>query len=120
LAKLQEAVQSSERLRLLGQVSAGLAHQLRNSVTGAILAVQLHARDCTSGDTEALDVALRQLALLESNLKRFLDLGQTQAPRLAPCSLTNVLSEAVSLLRPQCRHAHTELRWQPPQSPSKK
>src|SRR5262249_37726656 len=42
LARLQEAMQRSERLRLLGQVSGGLAHQLRNGVQGARLAVQLH------------------------------------------------------------------------------
>jgi signal transduction histidine kinase len=115
LAQLQEAVQKTERLRLLGQVSGGLAHQLRNGVTGAILAVQLHARECTSGaDREALEVALRQLALLESNLKRFLDLGRTESPRRESCSLVKLVDEAAALLRPQCRHAHIELRWQPP------
>ena len=50
LAQLQDAVQKTERLRLLGQVSGGLAHQLRNGVTGARLAVQLHARACPAGE----------------------------------------------------------------------
>jgi signal transduction histidine kinase len=119
LARLQEAVKKNERLRLLGQVSGGLAHQLRNGVTGAILAVQLHAQECTSGaDHEALDVALRQLALLESNLKRFLDLGKEEKPLVEPCSLTAVIDDAVALLRPQCRHLHTELRWQSPEKPT--
>src|SRR5439155_884108 len=35
LAQYQETVKRTERLRLLGQVSGGLAHQLRNGVTGA-------------------------------------------------------------------------------------
>lgn len=117
LAQLQEAVQKNERLRLLGQVSGGLAHQLRNSVTGARLAVQLHARDCQgNGDAEALDVALRQLSLVEANLKRFLDLGRTGTTRREPCSLTKLLDETVALLRPQCRHGRIDLRWQPPES----
>jgi signal transduction histidine kinase len=115
LAQLQQAVQKTERLRLLGQVSGGLAHQLRNGVTGARLAVQLHARECTGGaDAEALEVALRQLALLEANLKRFLDLGRTGQARHRPCSLGAILDEAVALLRPQCRHAGIELRWRRP------
>jgi signal transduction histidine kinase len=118
LAQLQEAVQKSERLRLLGQVSGGLAHQLRNGITGAILAVQLHARECTSGaDPEALTVALRQLALLESNVKRFLDLGRTEGLRRQLCDLVSLVDEAVALLRPQCRHAHVELRWEPRATP---
>jgi signal transduction histidine kinase len=125
LAQLQDTVQKTERLRLLGQVSGGLAHQLRNGVAGARLAVQLHARECqraselnpeTHGDAEALDVALRQLALLESNLKRFLDLGRTGQERRETCSLTTLVDEAVTLLRPRCRHAHIELAWQPPEA----
>jgi signal transduction histidine kinase len=118
LEQLQLAVQQTERLRLLGQVSGGLAHQLRNGVTGAILAVQLHARECTGGaDPEALDVALRQLTLLESNLKRFLDLGRTESPRRDSCSLMSLVEEALTLLRPQCRHAHIRLDWTRPCEP---
>ena len=83
LARLQETVQKTERLRLLGQVSGGLAHQLRNGVTGTRLAVQLHARECPAGDKgdrDALDVALRQLTLVEANLKRFLRPGENRRP----------------------------------------
>ncbi|HXG09066.1 MAG TPA: HAMP domain-containing protein, partial [Gemmataceae bacterium] len=97
LAQLQETVQKSERLRLLGQLGAGLAHQLRNAVTGARLAVQLHARTCAgSADAEALDVALRQLALLEAAVKRFLDLGSGRTPRREPCPLGALVGEAVA------------------------
>jgi signal transduction histidine kinase len=115
LAQLQEAVQRAERMRLLGQVSGGLAHQLRNSLTGARLAVQLYARESAGQtDTAALDVALRQLTLMETNLKRFLDLGRTGPGRREPCSLAALVGEAVDLLRPRCRHAGIDLRWQPP------
>jgi signal transduction histidine kinase len=59
-------------------------------------------------------VALRQLTLLETNLKRFLDLGRQGCQRRERCSLAVVVGEAVELLRPQCRHAGIDLRWQPP------
>jgi signal transduction histidine kinase len=115
LAQLQETVKQTERLRLLGQVGGGLAHQLRNGVTGARLAVQLHAQECAGRtDAETLDVALRQLTLVEANLKRFLDLGRTDSLHRVPCSLPALIEEAVTLLRPQCRHAHIDLRWQAP------
>jgi signal transduction histidine kinase len=115
LAQLQEAVKKNERLRLLGQVSGGLAHQLRNGVAGARLAVQLHAGDCNGqADPEALQVALRQLALVETNLKRFLDLGRAQELRRVPCSLVSIVNDVVDLLGPGSRHAHTELTWERP------
>jgi signal transduction histidine kinase len=114
LRQLQETVQQTERVRLLGQVGGGLAHQLRNGVTGARLAVQLHARACDGkGDLEALEVAVRQLDLMEANLKRFLDLGRTESLRREPCSVRSLIDEAVGLLSPQCRHAGTELCWRP-------
>jgi signal transduction histidine kinase len=118
LARLQETVQRSERLRLLGQVGGGLAHQLRNGLTGARLALQLHAREGRdNGDGEALAVALRQLTLLEAHLKRFLDLGRTGPLDLSarePINLRSLVSEAVALLGPRCKHARIDLRWQPP------
>jgi signal transduction histidine kinase len=115
LAQLQETVQKTERLRLLGQVGGGLAHQLRNGITGARLAVQLHARECTGpADREALQVALRQLSLLETTVRCFLDLGRAEVSQREPCLLTALLDEVVTLLRPQCQHTHVELRWQTP------
>src|SRR5262249_45492176 len=115
LAELQKTVQKTERLRLLGQLGGGLAHQLRNGITGARLALQLHARECGSqGDGEALQVALRQLSLLEANLRRFLALGIEEAARRQCCSLLNLIRDAETLLRPQCVHAGIEWRWVPP------
>jgi signal transduction histidine kinase len=116
LVQLQETIKKTERLRLLGQVSGGLAHQLRNGVTGARLAVQLHAREMNGQtDSETLNVALRQLALVEMHLKRFLDLGRASEFRRDPCLLADLLDETMALLRPQCRHAHIDLRWQRPE-----
>jgi signal transduction histidine kinase len=115
LAQYEETVKRTERLRLLGQVSGGLAHQLRNGVAGARLAVQVHAREVNGhADTEALNVALRQLALVEMHLKRFLGLGRTTDMRREPCPLAAVLGETAALLRPQCRHAHIDLRCELP------
>jgi signal transduction histidine kinase len=113
LARLQQAVQRTERLRLTGQLASGLAHQLRNGVTGAKLAVQLYLSDHPDEDTEALTIALRQLVLMEKNLRRFIDLGRPGAAQREPVSLTAMISDVVELHRPRCKHAGIELRWEP-------
>ena len=41
LKGMRQTIQQSERARLLAQLAAGLAHQLRNSLTGARMSVQL-------------------------------------------------------------------------------
>lgn len=113
LAKFEETLRTSERLRLLGQVSGGLAHQLRNGVAGAKLALQLHAR--SAPPAEEIDVALRQLALVEIQLKRFLDLGKATELHCRLCDLSALVEESVALLRPGCQHARIELRWRAPE-----
>jgi len=113
LAQLQSALQQTERLRVLGQFSGGLAHQLRNAAAGARLAIQLSLADSPPADREPLDVALRQLARIETNLKQFLDLGRPDELHLKPCDLSAIITDAVELLDPQCRHAGTEVQWLP-------
>lgn len=113
LSRLQDAIRRTERLHLLGQLAGGLAHQLRNSLTGARLAVQLH-RSETPGDAPALEVALRELTLLETHVKRLLDLGKTQETLRQPCDLTERITQAVELLQPRCHHAKIQLDWTPP------
>jgi signal transduction histidine kinase len=114
LAQFQKTVQQTERLRILGQVSGGLAHQVRNGLTGARLAVQLFLTEIESGlDVTPLEVALRQLTLLETHVKRFLDLGRAGPARRQPCDLVALVNEAVELLLPQCQHAGIELVWKP-------
>jgi len=117
LAVLQGALQQAERLRVLGQFSGGLAHQLRNAAAGARLAIQLSLADHPPADREPLDVALRQLARIETNLQQFLELGRPTELRAQPCDLLRLVSDAVDLLRPQCRHAGIEMLLQPSPGP---
>jgi signal transduction histidine kinase len=114
LAGFQEAMQRDERLRVLGQFSGGLAHQMRNAAAGAKLAVELFLAENPSADPEPLQVALRQLARIEANLRQFLDLGKPPAGAKAPCDLGKLIDQSVSLLRPQCQHAGIALAWEPP------
>lgn len=112
LAKLHSQVQAAERLRLLDQVGAGLAHQLRNGLAGARLAVQLYQREHpAAAQAEALDVALRQLRLLEERLRGFLELGMTAKAPPEPCDLGQLLDGVTALFGPRCRHVRTDLRW---------
>ena len=65
-------------------------------------------------DQESLDVALRQLALTDENLKQFLAAPQASpqanlALRSAPCKLGNIIDEVVGLIEPSLRHRRVNL-----------
>lgn len=116
LDEMRRTIGRSERLALLGQLSGGLAHDLRNDVTGARMAVQLHRRSCRQGDAESLDVALRQLALTEEHLQRFLAAGQPEQLKPVPCRIAETVEMAVQLIDPACKHRKVELTVAPHES----
>lgn len=114
LAEFQDRLQRTERLRVLGQFAGGLAHQLRNAATGAKLAVELFIAENPQADPEPLEVALRQLARIEANLRQFLDLGKPPVEVRQTCDVSDLIGQTVSLLGPQAQHTGTSLVWQPP------
>ncbi|MEX2188916.1 MAG: ATP-binding protein [Pirellulales bacterium] len=104
LDELHGVIRRTERLAVLGQLSGGLAHELRNSVAGARLAVQLHQRACDERDPESLAVALRQLELTESQLRRFLAVGKPATPSRTRFDLREAVEEVAALVRPSSQH----------------
>jgi len=111
LKHLQDELRRSERLELLGQLSGGLAHQLRNSITGARLAVQLHQQGCSTDKNEMLSTALSQLRLTEEQVLAVLSLrdGHTNQAEPQVVSLSEMVEHVCHLLRPHCIHWRADL-----------
>ena len=120
LTRYEQQVRRNERLKTLGQLGAGLAHQLRNWLTGARMALQVHARECPLGEhAESTEMALRQLGLMESYLQRFLTLGAGRDDAARPreshdVPLIELIDNVLSLVRPRGRHVGVDLQWIPP------
>ena len=112
LRQLRDTLIHSERMRVLAQLAAGVAHQLRNGLTGARLAIQLHARRCSATTTDgSLQVALSQLTLLEEEVRGLLSLGRRDAEVSRPLDLTALLENVAELVQPVCEHTGVTLQW---------
>ena len=103
-------IRESERAQLIKQLAGGIAHQLRNAVTGARLAVQVHRRRCAQASDESLEVALRQLALTEEQIRGLVALVREESRACHPGNIEDVVHEVVRLIQPICDHRHLELR----------
>ncbi len=110
LQSMQESLREAERWRVLGQMSGGLAHQLRNGVTGAKLALQLLERESSTTLDEPIRVAQRQLTLIEMQLQRFLQLGRQPHEPNEAIQLADIVRDAVDLVHPRCRHLGIQLQ----------
>ncbi|MBX3412030.1 MAG: HAMP domain-containing histidine kinase [Pirellulales bacterium] len=115
LARSAEEIRRRERLATLDQLGAGMAHQMRNSATGARLAIELHRRGC-SEDDESLRVAADQLRLMESHVQRMLALGSRAEPQEG-VSLDHIVDDIVRLLQPRAKHQHMRLEFTRPAEP---
>lgn len=110
LSRYETEVRRNEQLRTLGRLGAGMAHQLRNSATGARMAIELHQRECANGDdADSLQVAMRQLRLMESYIQRFLTLGRSRPVPHERVALETIVEEVLELVRPNCVHAKIQL-----------
>lgn len=117
LGELRTSLVAGERQRLLGQLAAGFAHELRNAITGARLAIDLHRRRCSAPDAAAdqsLAVATRQLAIVEEEVRGLLALGRPGEISRGPVAVDDLLASVRDLTSPRCEHAGVRLECEIP------
>lgn len=111
LKALWSEVNRRQSDKLLHQLSAGMAHQLRNTLTGARLAIELHQQSHSRADTEIV-VALRELTVAEDYVQRLLLVGtgeHRQEDR--PAIVAECLSDLRSTQEIVAHHLGVELAW---------
>jgi len=109
LRQMSHQIRSTERAGLIAQLAGGLAHQLRNAITGARMAVQLHIRRCPEKNDESLTVALRQLTLTEEQMKGILTLHRREHPVSVAGELSTIVDDVLRLVDPACQHGNVTL-----------
>jgi signal transduction histidine kinase len=110
LRRMRRTIGQAERTNLLAQLAAGLAHQLRNALTGARMSIQLHVKRCDAARSDpSMDVALRQLSLMEEQVRGLLTLGGVEERPHGPCDLARLVDDVALLVEPACRHSRVEL-----------
>lgn len=112
LAGLRRRLVAGERQRLLGQLAAGFAHELRNCLTGCRLAIDLHRRRCPAGD-ESLAVAVRQLDIVEEEVRGLLALGRPADAAEVTVTVSALVDEVHDLVAARCTHAGVSLARAP-------
>lgn len=112
LEQLWQAVNRQQSAKLLHQIAAGMAHQLRNSLTGARMAIELHAKHCEQAEDEGLRVAIQQLDHLDDYVRRLLLVGMGQQAAQRPMEVVQCLSDLQSSIGPVAQHLHVAIAWE--------
>ena len=75
LDKAQGEIAKAERARLINVLASGMAHQLRNSLAGALLLLQTMLKRLTNPPDE-IPFAIQQIQLAEESIRRLLTISR--------------------------------------------
>jgi len=101
LRQAEEAVRRSDRLAALGQLAAGLAHELRNPLGTIRASAEMLTRSVASENEVAREVAgfiSEEVDRTNSLVTRFLDFVRPLELRRAPADLAQVLDRSVAMV----------------------
>jgi two-component system, NtrC family, sensor histidine kinase PilS len=98
LKALEERTRISERLAAIGQLAAGLAHELRNPLASISGGVQLLRREGAPEEVQArvLGILERETERVAAIVSDFLDFARPEAPAKSVLFLPRVMEEARS------------------------
>lgn len=94
-----EGMKRAERLSAIGQLSAGLAHEIRNplaSISGAA-AILARGQDLDPKNAKCLDIIMSECQRLNGLLTNFLNFARPRPPRLQSVQLEPVLENVLGL-----------------------
>ena len=102
---LEEEMRRKDWLASLGEMSAGMAHEIRNPLGALAGAMQMLRKDATEDETNRrlMDIAIREATRLDNIITEFLQYARPPALNLAEHDLNKVLAETLDLVQHEAR-----------------
>ena len=102
---LEEEMRRKDWLASLGEMSAGMAHEIRNPLGALAGAMQMLRKDATGDETNCrlMDIAIREATRLDNIITEFLQYARPPALNLSEHDLNKVLAETLDLVQHEAR-----------------
>lgn len=103
LRESQEHLRRADRLSALGEIAAGLAHEIQNPLAGVKGALEIITSRVAprSPEAEFADIGSKELARLEGLVSEFLAYARPHEPALHPTDVHEIVERVAALLRAQ-------------------
>ncbi len=99
--RLREQLRVKDRMAAIGEMAAGLAHEVGNPLAAISGSVQVLSRSLKGDGAQAklLEITLKESRRLDRTVKSFLQLASSRKRRLADVDVAALVAEDVQLLR---------------------
>jgi signal transduction histidine kinase/putative methionine-R-sulfoxide reductase with GAF domain len=103
LKKTEAQLIRSEKLAALGQLAAGIAHEIRNPLTSINILIHSLRQNISSGESRSEDfkVIEEEIHRINEIVDQFLRFAKPAPPHLERTEVTSIFEEILQLLRPQ-------------------
>lgn len=102
LKNLEFALQQKEKLAAVGQLAAGIAHEIRNplaSISGSVQLLQAHLQTQTVEDSKLFSIVIREIDRLNDLISEFLDFVRPEVNVKDPIQLNKLLKDLLELVK---------------------
>ena len=101
--KLEEKLHQAEHLSAIGEMTAGISHEIRNPLgiiksSAQLLKKKMAKLDATSSIP---DIIVEESARLDNIITDFLDFAKPKIPDLHPCRIEEIIEKNIDYLSPQ-------------------
>jgi len=103
LSKTEAQLIRSEKLAALGQLAAGIAHEIRNPLTSINILIHSLTENLPTQDSRWEDLKVIEEEILRINeiVDQFLRFAKPAPPLLVKAEIVSIVEETLQLLRPQ-------------------
>ncbi len=98
LKEQMQKMQRTEQMVMVGELAAGLAHEIKNPMAGIKVAMSVLSQEAyiSPVDKEVLQKVVAEIAQLEVLMKSFLNFAKPQKPRLEPVNVNQMLNTTLT------------------------
>jgi len=115
LRQAEAEVARGEKLASIGQLAAGIAHELNNPLTGVLTFTSLMRQKAPAGsqDAEDLDLVIRETRRCASIIRRLLDFAREKPPEKTEVDLNEIARETVRFVERSAALQQVEIVLEP-------